>query len=81
MENKEVSFTKIWEQVHKAFFQWQMTKISDKSADNQSEASISLAYNNKGNALGGLACITQFNMINQNINDVALIRISQQQIS
>ena len=36
---------------------------------------------NKGNALGGLACITQFNMINQNVNDVALIRISQQQIS
>ena len=35
---------------------------------------------NKGNALGGLACITQFNMINQNVNDVALIRISQQQI-
>ena len=30
---------------HKAFFQWQMTKISDKSADNQSEARISVAYN------------------------------------
>ena len=25
---------------HKAFFQWQMTKVSDKSADNQSEARI-----------------------------------------
>ena len=33
-----------WEPFHKAFFQWQMTKISDKSADNQSEARIS-AYN------------------------------------
>ena len=31
---------------HKAFFQWQMTKISDKSADNQSETRISVAYNN-----------------------------------
>ena len=30
---------------HKAFFQWQMTKVSDKSADNQSEARISVAYN------------------------------------
>ena len=29
---------------HKAFFQWQMTKISDKSADNQSQANISVAY-------------------------------------
>ena len=32
------------DQFHKVFFQWQMTKISDKSADNQSEARISLAY-------------------------------------
>ena len=30
---------------HKAFFQWHMTKISYKSADNQSEARISVAYN------------------------------------
>ena len=30
---------------HKAFFQWQMIQISDKSADNQSEARISVAYN------------------------------------
>ena len=29
----------------KPFFQWQMTKFSDKSADNQSEARISVAYN------------------------------------
>ena len=34
-----------WSPFHKAFFQWQMTKISDKSADNQSEARISVAYN------------------------------------
>ena len=34
-----------WRVFHKAFFQWQMTKISDKSADNQSEARISVAYN------------------------------------
>ena len=31
---------------HKAFFQWQMTNISDKSDDNQSEARISITYNN-----------------------------------
>ena len=30
---------------HKAFFQSQMTKISDNSADNQSEARILVAYN------------------------------------
>ena len=34
-----------WDPFHKAFFQWQMTKISNKSADNQSEIRISLAYN------------------------------------
>ena len=34
-----------WATFHKAFFQWQVTKISDKSADNQSEARISVAYN------------------------------------
>ena len=34
-----------WDPFHKALFQWQMTKISDKSADNQSEARISVAYN------------------------------------
>ena len=33
-----------WVQPHKAFFQWQITKISYKSADNQSEARISVAY-------------------------------------
>ena len=42
---------------------------------------IAVFHINKGNALGGLACITQFNMINQNVNNVALIRILQQQIS
>ena len=35
----------IWDPFHKAFFQWQLTKISGKSADSQSEARISLAYN------------------------------------
>ena len=35
----------IWDPFHKAFFQSQMTKISDKSVDNQSQASISVAYN------------------------------------
>ena len=29
----------------KSFFQWQMTQISDKPTDNQSEARISVAYN------------------------------------
>ena len=48
---------------------------------NSNSKKNSNSNSNKGNALGGLACITQFNMINQNVNDVALIRISQQQIS
>ena len=34
-----------WVVFHKAFFQWQMTQISDKSVDNQSEARILVAYN------------------------------------
>ena len=34
-----------WDNFHKAFFQRQMTKISEKSADNQSEARITVAYN------------------------------------
>ena len=33
-----------WRAFHKAFFEWQMTQISDNSADNQSEARISIAY-------------------------------------
>ena len=33
------------EGVSQSFFQCQMTNISDKSADNQSEARISVAYN------------------------------------
>ena len=31
--------------VSQSLFQWRMTQISDKSADNQSEASVSVAYN------------------------------------
>ena len=37
-------YVKIWDPLYKAFFQRQMTKISDKSVDNQSEARISVAY-------------------------------------
>ena len=38
-------WAQFWAQFHKAFFQWQMTKISDESVDNQSEARISVACN------------------------------------
>ena len=45
-----------WGLFHKAIFQWQMTKISDKFADNQSNAMISVDYNSDCN----LFLITSF---------------------